>query len=508
MFKKLSNLQEQPNCYALQSVIKPNPMKRLIIFLVFLSSVFASLRAQYTVGGETGYFKSLSAAFEYLNIYGDNMGNVELQLIESTTEPAPATLNKSGSDGLTFYSSVLIYPVNSNLKIEFSDDAPLIDLNGACNVTIDGRVNRTGTADLTIVNTSTGINASTIRFVESASNNVIQFCKIKGAGLNVASGTIFFSADETGTGNDNNIISNNLIGPAAASTRAVNCIFSLGSSVPGHENSNNSIVNNEIFDFLNKSFSSSGIYISDYSTNFLISENSFFETSSFAPASNSSYSGIKISNPSGSGFTVTGNFIGGKSPAGGGTAWTKTKGSSPYYNNAFTAISLNAGSATPNSIQGNTIKNFSWTNSGNAAWNGIKVESGAVSIGTTSGNNIGDISIPGSVTIAGGAINTNVYGISISGGPADCRNNSVANILNNTAAPGSGITGLYINATLGTNNISGNFIQNLFVSAISTNSSVYGISTGSGTSTLDNNIVSLGGNTQAAIYGISESAEG
>jgi hypothetical protein len=112
-------------------------MKRLIIFLVFLSFVFTSLRAQYTVGGETGYFKSLSEAFAYLNIYGDDMGNVELRIIENTTEPATATLNKSGSDGLSFYSSVLIYPVNSNLKIEFSDDAPFIDLNGACNVTID-----------------------------------------------------------------------------------------------------------------------------------------------------------------------------------------------------------------------------------------------------------------------------------------------------------------------------------------------------------------------------------
>jgi len=48
-------------------------------------------------------------------------------------------------------------PYNYGLTISGSVNAQLIGLNGANNVTIDGRVNATGTTkDLTITNTNTG----------------------------------------------------------------------------------------------------------------------------------------------------------------------------------------------------------------------------------------------------------------------------------------------------------------------------------------------------------------
>jgi len=47
--------------------------------------------------------------------------------------------------------------------------------------------------DLTITNTSVSTSASTIRFIESAFTNSVQYCIIKGAETNASGGIIFLS---------------------------------------------------------------------------------------------------------------------------------------------------------------------------------------------------------------------------------------------------------------------------------------------------------------------------
>ncbi|MBV5342771.1 hypothetical protein JZU68_03850, partial [bacterium] len=57
--------------------------------------------------------------------------------------------------------------------------------------------------------------------------------------------------------------------------------------------------------------------------------------------------------------------------------WTKTNA----FDNTFNAIYLNLGNSG-NSLQDNTIKGFSYANSGAANWYGINLAGGAASIGT------------------------------------------------------------------------------------------------------------------------------
>ncbi|MDP4266448.1 MAG: hypothetical protein Q8880_03320 [Bacteroidota bacterium] len=69
---------------------------------------------------------------------GTHQGDITITLIGNTIESATAELNASGI-GSASYTSIDIYPTVTGLSISGNIAAPLIDLNGADNVTIDGR---------------------------------------------------------------------------------------------------------------------------------------------------------------------------------------------------------------------------------------------------------------------------------------------------------------------------------------------------------------------------------
>jgi hypothetical protein len=463
-------------------------MKRITVYFLLFLALQTSLQAQNTVGTNGADFTTLKDAFDYINS-GNLSGNVTLYIIDNTVENATAVLYESGHDGLSSYSSVTIYPTITGLTISGNINGPLVDLNGADNITFDGRVNQSGAKDLTIVNTSTGNSASTVRFIESASNNIIKYCKILGSEGSAISGLIFFSTDGTsGGGNSSNTITNNDITSYIASGRPINAIYSSGTVSPD-ANSGNIISNNNIFDFLNTGANSTGVYLSSNSTGWTISANSFYETTSFTPAADVTFNVIQIDNSSGNGFIISGNFIGGQAATCGGSSWSKTNS----FNNAFTGIYLNVGTGTASSIQNNTIKNFSWSNSGAANWTGINIAGGDVNIGTTTGNIIG--ASGGSIIVSGGATNTNVYGISIAGtGTVNCQNNNIGYIIANSS-DGANSTNFYgISKTgAGTTIISNNIISQISASSVSTGitpQTLYGIfNSGSGTITIGSNTI-------------------
>jgi hypothetical protein len=188
-----------------------------------------------TIGGSGANYSTLKQAFDNIN-NGTITGTILLQVTGSTTEAASATLNASGS-GSASYSSVLIFPTVSRITISGTLTAPLIDLNGADNVTIDGRVNHTGiTESLTIVNQSTSSTSgtSTIRFINDATTNDIKYCNLKGSSLSAYDGIICLSTALV-TGNDNNFIQNNRI-TNHNGNRPVNSIFAQGTSYKPNEN--------------------------------------------------------------------------------------------------------------------------------------------------------------------------------------------------------------------------------------------------------------------------------
>ena len=356
-----------------------------------------------TIGTTGADYTTLKAAFDDVN-NGSLTGNITLQIINNTTETSSAVLNASGSGAN--YNSISIYPTVANLSIIGNINTALVDLNGANNVVIDGRVNATGTdPSLIISNTSTsGGTTSTIRFVNDASNNTVRYCQIKGSERSFSSGIVFFSTTIIETGNDNNSINNNLITSSTDTNRPTNAIYSEGS--PGIENNNNTISNNNIFNFFSRSSTSYGINIYSNSTTFTISNNSFYETTTFIPSSAATYWFINI-NSSGSGFQIQNNYLGGSATQCGGTSWIKTNAK----NNAFNGITIAAGNENLSLIDGNKISNINWTNIDGGNWTGIQIQSGEVNIGTQVGNIIGDVAGTSAIQFSVNNIgqNTNVY---------------------------------------------------------------------------------------------------
>ncbi len=475
----------------------------LLILTVLLLSVNHTT-AQVTIIGSTaedGNYVSLGLAFAAINGNVQTGNDIVIEISSNTTEITTASLTEGVWSSLTIYPTVTGIIISGNLAL------PLISFNGADNVILDGRVNQAGVTDLTITNSSVLNTAgtSTIQFINTAENNTIQFCNIKGSELNISSGIIFFSTATTGNGNDGNLINNNNIS-CNAGARPINAIYSLGSA--GFDNSGNTISNNNIFNFLKQGSASNGINISSNSAAWSITGNSFYETASFAPTATVAYNIIYINNASGVNFDISNNYIGGSSASCGGSAWTKTNAS----NNVFNAVNLNVGTTTPSNVQNNTISNFSWSNSLNANWTGINIAGGAVNIGTTTGNTIGEATGTGSVYITEGFTGGNVYGIYIaSSGIIDCENNTISSVTtNNVAANATNFYGLYktgagtisiINNTIGStataNSINANSISTGNVQ------SVFGIYTlGSGTVTINNNtIVNLSNGTTNSTIG-------
>ncbi len=445
-----------------------------------------ALQASYT---------NIRTAFDKIND-GTHKGTLILKITGSQVLYSNARLNASGT-GYASYSSVNIYPAATGLAISGNLAAPLIDLDGADNVTIDGRVGATGlTKDLVITNTSiSGTNTSTIRLINDASGNTIKYCTIKGSAVNTT-GILFFSTTTGTSGNDGNTIDNNNITNAADANRSISAIYSLGTSTK--ENSGNTISNNNIYDFFNHANDSYGINLGNFTTAWTISGNSFYETASFVPTASKILYAIFISNTSGVNFTVSNNFIGGNSAQCGGTPWTKTSALS----SSFIGINLSVGTGTASNIQGNTIRNFSFSNSVTGYWYGIYIGAGDVNIGTITGNTIGAATGNGSIAFTAGANWDMFVGINLfTSGISNVQNNTIGaiNVSNDATTDGSGFAGIKKNNSFGTTTISNNTIgsteteNSINVSSASTGYSqnIHGIySQGKGTNTISGNTIS------------------
>ena len=96
-------------------------------------------------------YANLKAAFDAIN-GGTHTGAINVEVCGNTTETATASLDGSGVTTAS-YTSITMRPVGAGRIIEGSIVGAIVKLNGADNVTIDGRQGGTGTArDLTIRN--------------------------------------------------------------------------------------------------------------------------------------------------------------------------------------------------------------------------------------------------------------------------------------------------------------------------------------------------------------------
>ncbi|HPJ46301.1 MAG TPA: hypothetical protein PL017_09395, partial [Tenuifilaceae bacterium] len=470
-------------------------LKTFLIFLVL--SVHFGLYSQTTkTVGTGGDYTTLNHAIEDIN-NGTVTGEIILSVVSNLTETNPTIILPSGQ-GSTNYTSLTIRPEAQNIEIAANFASPIVTIDGAENISIDGRIGSIGSEiNLTIKNTG----GSAILLENDASNNTILFCYLKGSSTSTTEGiiTVFSGAE----GCDNLLIHNCRIGDESLTTSYG--IYSVNGG--GGSNSNITISNSTIFNFGIDVQLSAGIYLDANNSDITISENHIFQTNAITLLAQKEIAGIL--SYSSNNITISNNFIGGENAGCAGNPWS-VSGSFPA---TFKGILIDGQNTDQSTIEGNTIKNFSWetqlsenTLSSPGIWCGIYYGGGIIDISNNvigSGSNTGDIVVHFSGNysgisygISGGESGTNISiseneigGINVLSTSTDYSHNftgienvgatevaisnntigstttsqSIATLTQSTcSAEGQNLTGITNNANTTSCTIEGNTIANLY----------------------------------------------
>jgi hypothetical protein len=394
----------------------------------------------YSVGpGSPTYTTTIAAAIASINGAGGVSGAIILEL-NAAYNPAAAEL-LGPVTGASTTNTITIRPaVGVTKTISLGSTLPVFQITGGKYYIIDGQAGGiSGTKDLTIINTNTGSSASTLRFQNDASNNIVKNCILKGQNSTATIGIVLFGITTGSTGNDNNTVTNCDITSVSAGALATYGVYSLGTS--GKSNDANTISNCNIYDIFNASAKSVGVLMAANTSGWTVSDNSFYQTTS--RSTSATWSAIELNNKAagGNGFTISNNFIGGTAPLAASGTMTFTHTSTGN----FSGISIYGFSgASANTISGNTLKNISITCNQTNLHFGIYHSDGTVNI---SGNTVGDLISTGSIVfnstaptasfvspaftaICGGGGSTS----GTIGGNVNIQNNSIGSITSNATA--------------------------------------------------------------------------
>jgi hypothetical protein len=450
--------------------------------------------------GASGTYTSLTnngGLFQAINT-GALSGHLTAQITSDlTAETGTHALNQFAEIGAGNYR-LTIRPDAATLRtISGGLAGALYRLDGADRVTIDGNFGGTGRF-LLFTNTTAGATSATIQFLNEATNDTIRNAILRGSTTSGTLGVVVFgtSAAAGSLGNSNNIISNCDIHQHATAL-PVNGIYSAGTAAK--VNSNNEIINNNIYNYFIANAASTGILVGANSSGWTISNNRFYQEASRAFATLASvHRAIWINNTSGNGFTINNNIIGYASNARTGMYTTTASVAT-----TIVGIELSVGTTAATSVQGNTINAFSTTTtaataSGAGVWAGISITGGNVNVGTTTANTIGSLAAVDSVVVVPGSGGLLVGINSSSSGTVQISNNNIGSLSTNGAAAIAGaVTGIQTSA--GTLTISGNAIgsgstaNSLRAGILGTSTAatiVNGINnTSAGTATISNNLI-------------------
>jgi hypothetical protein len=457
--------------------------------------------------GPTGAYTTLKTAASDISERGIS-GPVIFEL-QANYNPAletfPILFNTiSGSSAA---NRVSIRPATSAgpFTISGSDTVAIFDFVGCSYVTIDGRAGGVAsTSSLTIENTN--IAGSTIRYFNESSNNIIRYVTVKSVCTSANGGNIYVAHTFGPQGNDNNLIEwCELTAGATTPNYLINALGTI--ATPAQSNSGNTVSNCKLSDHWNATLESIAIKIGNGNSGWSILNNSFYQTatrtSSFVGINYSVY----IASATGTGFVVSGNYVGGSQALCGGAPYTMNSTA----NFRYSGITVTGVGASPASIiTGNTVANFSLsTASGSTTtaglWNGVYAfgaASGAASIIHVTNNIVGSMNSLGSVTVltsVGGGVTIPIYaGAFGATDTVNITNNKVGGI--NVSGTGvtiiSSINGIFLTGASVTeylrveDNIIGNSFPNNIISAnpatISTGTiqMVYGISSAAGSSSV------------------------
>jgi trimeric autotransporter adhesin len=482
----------------------------LLLLALAGTAAFAQVDVTATSGTPSASYATLKLAFDAINA-GTQGGGLAIGISASTSETAPAVLNASGS-GSASYTSITISPTGGAARTisgAIVAGSPLIDLNGADNVTIDGL--NTGGNSLTISNTtaSATTGTSTIRFIGGATANTIRNCSIQGSfsgSVATNGGDIFFSTDaNTTNGNDNNTISYCNIGPAGTSLPTKG-VYSNGSTTTTAINNSGIVIdNNNIFDCFGAAVTSGAVYIAGGSTDITVSNNRIYQTATRTQTTGAQHSGIWISNStSGNNFQITGNTIGFASSTQTGTYTFAGVASS-----SVIPVFLSVGTTTASSVQGNTIAGIAMSGvlsgtSSSSPFRGIYVSSGLAYIGATSagasgtGNTIGAAGATGSITFTSSSASASDVRAMFNYGSSNwiVMNNNIGGITaSNSSTGASNVYGITYNTssaattTVQNNTVGGTVANSMQSTSTATGTVVQGLLASTSVSTATGNVI-------------------
>jgi hypothetical protein len=228
-------------------------LKRGITCLTLAVALLCSLVAQAQVDvtatagtlGPTTY-TTLKGAFDAINA-GTHQGDITVNISANTTETATAALNASAAPAS--YTSVLVQPT-AVATVSGNIVGAIIKLNGADNVTIDGRIAGAG-RNLSVINTSTNsataaIWLSSLGVGLGCTNNTVRNLELAcGVTQNTATSSTFgiimsgatISATNNGDDNDNNTFTAN---------RIIRCRYGIVTRGVATNNNQNIVVTNNI----------------------------------------------------------------------------------------------------------------------------------------------------------------------------------------------------------------------------------------------------------------------
>lgn len=380
-------------------------MFRSLIFLLMVCASkisFAQVQV-YSVNTGNRLYTNLIQAFSSINS-GIHTGAISVTITSShSLSTGTATLVASGL-GAASYTSISVNPGTGNMTISGSTNGPLILLNGADNVTIDG-IN-SGTNSLTFTNSNTS-QGHIIQLTNGASNNTITRCTL------LSSNTVDFWGVITlmgNTGNSNNTITYNNIG-SSSSGNPTYAIIARGetpsSGAPATQYSTNVTVRyNNIYNYGSSTTHSFGIYILDGHSGWTIQGNKFYQTATLTLGTTGTryHGAIWIYSITHGGFSISDNVIGHTNSLGTGTYTINT--SADIY---FWPITLWLSSTATSNVDGNTVRAIHFTTNATGAslaangsfgvFSAIWARSGNIQIGNTNGNTIGGFNADVQVTI-------------------------------------------------------------------------------------------------------------
>ncbi len=421
----------------------------------FLASMVALLIGYFSYGqvsvtasaGTTGptAYTTLKAAFDAINA-GTHQGSVTVNINGNTTETATAVIN--ASTGAASYTDITVngtgaFTVSANMA------SPLIRLNGATNVTIDG--------NNTLVLTNTNAAGNVISFIGDASNNTVKETTIRGAtNVNVSGfptlGLVTFGTGVT-TGNDGNTIDDCDIDGNGAATCGV---YSKGSATSSDiQNSGNTIKNSRIHDNIFAAASGTiALLLDEGNTGWTIENNSIYHSNPVSLSNQIVVRGILIvPDFTTDAHTVTGNFVGGNAPNAAGTMSISGTGSLAA---GFIGIDVETGGPN-NLVQGNTVKNVTLTYAASAGSFGNAGIFGFIGgfngTSTFNNNTVSDITVTnnnGFIAFQAIHFNTRVTASGFIAPEVTVTNNTVNNITANSGGAGDyAIYGLRLETSSG-----------------------------------------------------------